>query len=483
MPANRRLHLFVRSICVLAIAVALVSTAAAQGGLGPKTQLLKKYDKNGDGYLNKAERLVARGLTGKETERFNNTTLYKGKKISPSEVKTYSNEPFYDMHTVRTLFLDFEDADWENEMADFYHTDIDLPATLTVDGKVYKDVGVHYRGLTSYRVSAPGKKASLSIEMNMVHKAQRLLGYQALNLMNSNADPTFMRIALYQEVARRYSAAAKVNWVRVIINGEDWGIYVNSQQFNADFTRDFFKSTQGARWKVPGPGSGSLDYWGDDAASYKYSYEIKTKDAPESWAVLIRLCKVLNTTPADKLEAALKPILDVDGALKFLAIDKALINCDGYWTRASDYALYLDTYGRFHIIAQDANETWREVEHGGGVQLDPFTGRGALISKLLSVPALQERYLSYMRDIAENWLDWAKIGPKVTEYQALIADYVKSDTHKLDTTENFSAAVTKDGGGGVFSGRPRLGLKSFCEQRRAYLLSYPGIKREQATQK
>jgi hypothetical protein len=68
---------------------------------------------------------------------------------------------------------------------------------------------------------------------------------------------------------------------------------------------------------------------------------------------------VLNKTPADKLETALEPILDIDGALWFLALDVALINSDGYWVRASDYSLYRDDKGKFHIIPQDMNEAFR----------------------------------------------------------------------------------------------------------------------------
>ena len=39
---------------------------------------------------------------------------------------------------------------------------------------------------------------------------------------------------------------------KVVINGESWGIYVNAQQFNKDFTEDQFGSSKGDRWKTPG---------------------------------------------------------------------------------------------------------------------------------------------------------------------------------------------------------------------------------------
>ena len=136
---------------------------------------------------------------------------------------------------------------------------------------------------------------------------------------------------------RSLKATSKANYVRVVINGESWGVYVNQQQFNKDFTREFFGSSQGERWHVPGSpgGRGSLAYLGDEAAKYKGIYEIKSKDEPAAWNALINLCKVLNETPPDQIEKALGPLLDIDGALRFLALENALINTDGYWIRTS----------------------------------------------------------------------------------------------------------------------------------------------------
>lgn len=100
-----------------------------------------------------------------------------------------------------------------------------------------------------------------------------------------------------------------------------------------------------------------------DAAAYQRIYEIKSKDDPKAWADLIKLCKVLTETPSNQLVTALTPLLDIDGALKFLAWENALVKGDGYWTRTSDYSIYEDEKGRFHIIPYYANETFSS---GGG---------------------------------------------------------------------------------------------------------------------
>jgi hypothetical protein len=478
------------------------------GGFGPgqRSKLLDQFDKDKDGFLNAVERKAARehlaanprpGRGGRGGRGFGGgrgpfggaalEPGTPGPKLKPADVKTYGNEPLYDMATLRTLFIDFEGDDWEKELADFYHTDVEVPAKLTVDGKVYKDVGVHFRGASSYMAVPETRKRSIGLTINYVHDNQRLLGYRSLNLLNSAGDPTFMRTALYHYVARQYLPAPKVNWVRVVINGESWGVYPNAQQINGDLTKEWWKGEKGSRWKVGGSpmGRGGLAYLGDDPASYKGIYDIKTKDTPEAWAHLINLTKVLNQTPADKLEKALAPILDIDGALKFLAVDKALMNADGFWARASDYTLYEDAGGKFHLIPWDANETFREPERmgrgGGGnipddATLDIFAGADdankALLAKLLAVPALRARYVEYVKDIAKNWLDWNKLGPMIDRWQSLIAADVKADGRKLNSTDAFTKAVTQDRFEPGFgpTGPPSMSLRSFVEQRRAYLL-------------
>ena len=110
-----------------------------------------------------------------------------------------------------------------------------------------------------------GFKRSLNLSFDSVHPDQHVGGYNTLNLLNANGDPTFVRTVLYAEIARHYSPAPKVNFVRVVINGESWGIYLNAQQFNKDFAARRLRTTKGVRWKVPGSprGRGGLEYLGD----------------------------------------------------------------------------------------------------------------------------------------------------------------------------------------------------------------------------
>jgi len=656
--------------------------------MGQETKLVEQFDKDGDGRLNATERQAARDHIKAEAANWPNRMRDPGSgrqeepakpgvKLSLADVKSYPDKPFYDPTIVRTLFLEFESDDWAAEMAVFNNTDVEMPAQLTVDGKIYPDVGVHYRGLSSFMMVPADRKRSLNISLDYVHDGQDIDSYNTFNLLNSHEDPSYLRSILYYQIAREYIPAPKANFVRVVINGENWGVYVNVQQFNKDFVKDNYDTKKGARWKVPGnPGAqGSLAYLGDDVENYKRIYSIKSKDDPKDWARFIEMTKVLNETPPDQLEAKLSPLLDIDGALKFLALDITLINNDGYWIRSSDYSIYMDKAGQFHVLPQDANETFALpggpgfgggpggrgrfgpgmimaspiVTHGDqngdgklsktemgelavvwfdkldpdktgklnqdqfvqnfgavlppppgfgpsgagpggpggdpggpgrfgpamfigpgffavvdvnkdgsltreelvatftkwavewdtekvgslnqelvqtglnaalpqpsfgggrgqggpdgrrgpggpqgrdggrqanralieGVQLDPLyianDQSKALAYRLLAVPALRERFLRYVRDIAQNQLDWNTLGPIAEQYHALIAEDMKRDPRKLDSIEDFEISLTENiQNGGGFGPQETISIKNFADQRRDYLLNYPEIKK------
>jgi len=223
-------------------------------------------------------------------------------------------------------------------------------------------------------------------------------------------------------------------------------------------------------------GQGGMEYFGDESEYYRYIYSIRSKDKDSSWDDLVQMLKVLNETPTDQLVEKLSPLLDIDGVLRFLALENIFANSDGYWTRASDYNIYQDPDGQFHVIPHDINEGIKVSEDGpggfggfgrgfgqGGVKLDPLVGLNdrtkPLRSVLLSVPELREAYLGYVRDMAENWLDWEKAEPVLQQYRNLIGEDVAIDTRKLGTTRGFDEE---------FDGADSI--KSFMVQRRQYLL-------------
>jgi len=432
-----------------------------------------------------------------------------GPKVDPKDVKPIADAPLYAPNIVRTLFLEFENSDWEQELETFHGTDVEVPATLTVDGKTYPNVGVHFRGMSSFGMIPTGSKRSFNLSLDFVDEDQRLYGYKTLNLLNANDDPTFLHTVLYSHISRQYIPTPKANLVKVVVNGESWGVYVNAQQFDKIFLAENYPNSKGTRWKVSGSpgGGGSLSYLGENIADYERRYEMKTSDGEKAWKALILLCKTLNETPPEQLEQAISPMLDVEGVLWFLALDNALINSDGYWIRASDYSLFRDSSGKFHVIAHDMNEVLQPgmgpgmggpgggppgggrgpggpLGVGGGnssgYRIDPLVGlydtSKPLRSKLLAVPKFREKYLQNVRTIAQDWLAWDKLGPVVAEQGKLIEKDVAADTRKLSSFADFEAAVLRPlpRGNGPIAGH-RSSLELFAKERSKFLLQHSAI--------
>lgn len=557
------------------------------GGFGPggpggnreDRKLTKEFDHDENGWLDQKERAEARvaataegsqrrgfGPPGGRRRGGDRPAPEPGPRVTPDQVQKYGDADMYDPKVVRTFFLTFENDDWEKELEDFHGTDVEVPATLTVDGKTYKNVGIRFRGMSSYGMVPTGFKRSFNVSLDLADKDQELNGYQTFNLLNCAGDASFMSTVLYSHIASDYIPVPKANHVQVVINGESWGIYCNVQQYDKQFISEHFDPSKGTRWKVSGSpgGDGGLRYLGEDVEEYKRRYDMKSNDGAKAWAALIKLCRTLNETPLDQLESELEPMLDIDEALRFLALDVALVNSDGYWTRASDYYIFLDSEKRFHVIPHDMNEAFEggrslgrgpggpggpppgmgpggpggpggfgppgeddrdrrpmregnpderaqqqrgrdggfgqggfpfpgfgppggpEGEQGrprgrrgpggpggpghGGPDLDPLVNvdnpRMPLRMRLLAVPELREKYLGYVREIAEKSMAPEAIDPVIQQHAQLIEEIVASDTRKLDSLEAFQQTTS------LKPEQDKPSLKKFLHERREYLLNY-----------
>ena len=206
-------------------------------------------------------------------------------------------------------------------------------------------------------------------------------------------------------------------------------------------------------------------------------YIVKTDDAPdEAWDGLIELCRVLKETSDEKLIEALNPIFNIDGALWSIALENVFVD-EGYLTRGSDYNLFRDVNGRFHLLQHDGNEVFNRPG-GPGIprgmdatklplyHLEESAGR-PVVHRLLSNSLFRARYTAHVRTIVAEWLNWDNLEPVVAGYRNLIDKEVEKDVRKESSYEDFANGdVSTVRGGRV------LGLKQFVEKRRTFLLGH-----------
>ncbi len=391
-------------------------------------------------------------------------------------------QDLYDESTLRTIELTIPDANWFATLSNAWPGKTWFKADLKVDDVVYRDVGVRFRGNSSYR--AAQKKKPLKISMDAFKPGQRLLGYRTLNLNNGAYDPSHVREVLTFRIFRQYMAAPKANFVKVVINGQNHGIYINVQQINKDFGREWFGDDDGNRYRaepatVQLRNDGSLIWLGSNPGAYATGYELKSENTPAPWTDLVDLCDAVANAPIASLESTLPPKLSVDGATWMLALNLALSNPDDYrnYVGHNYYLYHDDADDRFRLVSWDVNHAFASRVPGlytydpDSQITNPFR---PLLSRMLAVPRWRERYLHCIRTVTDDWIDWARIEPWVTRYRALIDAEMQKDPVAIYPYTWFRQSVAQDVGGFA-------GLEPFVRKRRAWLLADARIAKPRPT--
>ncbi|MCF8238982.1 MAG: CotH kinase family protein [Saprospiraceae bacterium] len=362
----------------------------------------------------------------------------------------------YDESVIRSIDLEFEQPNYWNLLAQNKTAQIDIPATMTVDGDAYPNVGVRFKGQTSYSQLGNSDKKSFNVTLDYLDPDQNWDGYETFNLNNSFQDRSFMREVLYLHLLRRHIPAAKGCYVHLTINDENWGLYPHVQQLNGQFLKEWFFSNNGTSWRAdvppgsspggpPGPqwgdGTAALNDLGSDTLEYQKYYTLKTTNKDNPWDDLVAACDVLNNTPLDQLSAVIPDYLDLDRTLWFLASEILFTDDDSYVYKGKmDYYLYWDPEtGRITPLEFDGNSPMATNK----VNWSPFYNADKvnypLLNRLLAVPEIRQRYLAHFRTLLSESFDPAIVNPMIDKYAAFIDTEVQADPKKLYSYANFQS--------------------------------------------
>lgn len=391
---------------------------------------------------------------------------------------------FYDVNAYRSIYLNFSQVNYWTLLTNNYATQTEIPADMVVDGVTYPNVGVRFRGNTSYtQLPVGSQKKSFNIRTDSLVLGQDIQGYSNLNLNNGFHDPTFMREFVTYKVMREYGPAPGCNFVKLYLNNVYWGVYINVQQPNKDWAGQWFRSNDGNRYRgFPETGSFSngrcaLTWLGSLASAYLSAYQTNQGDGTD----LMLCCDLLNNTPAVMIETILPAIFSVDQFYRYAATMNIMLQLDSYLQSGKDHYLYHDdVYGQFHMFPFDLNEAFGA---GGGsttTSMWQFTTdvyRPAF-TKTINVTQWRNRYIAHYRNIAENSMSWAALGPVITQFQSMIAADVAADTKKIYTTAQFTQNITSTviGAGGTMPG-----LQPTITGRDTYLSALADLNTPQAT--
>jgi hypothetical protein len=382
----------------------------------------------------------------------------------------------YDKSVIRDVYLNFLQSNYWTLLKNNYSSETNLAADFVMDGKTYSNVGVRFRGNTSYMMIPNSDKKSFAIETDFMDPDQTILGYKNLKFNNAHEDASFMKEVLYCRMGARHTPIAKSNYIHLYINNQNWGLYPNIQAMDKTMLEQWFMSNDGARFRATteetgnpggpggpqwGDGTAGMNYLGTDSTLYKKYYALKSSDISDPWAKLIDACRALDQTTNSNY-ATLKNKIDIDKTLWFLAVENIFTDDDSYVMKGKmDYLVYYEPEtDRTAPLEYDGNSTFQS-NAASSSDWGPFknvsNAKYPLLYKLLNIPEYRQRYLAHYRTILKETFTTENANKLIDEINSQISSLVASDPKKLYSTSQYTSGVT--------------GLKTFVATRRTYLLS------------
>jgi spore coat protein CotH len=389
---------------------------------------------------------------------------------------------FYQENVIETVYLDFPQADYWNQLTNNYSSKTPIAATLRYKDKVLEQVGVRFRGLTSY--SRAGRKKSFDIDLEWMIDGQDLNGYNSIKLNNAFEDQSSMREVLYSNLARKNIPSPKGSFVNLVINGENFGVYANVQKLNKDHAKEWFLDKEATRWRAEAPGGGgfgggfgggggifgagvsTLNDLGADGSSYENAYTLKHSIVEDPWQDLANAAHTMGVVSPTYLIEELGQYMDIDAALWFIATENIFTDDDSYINKGGmDYYVYFDVAtGRIIPMEYDGNSAMSTQLATSWAPLHKITDTNfPLLNKLLNIPELRQRYLAHYRTVIEESLNPTLAHAKIDQYAQLIGTYIAApDAVRLYTQAEYSTAVQN--------------LKTFFTSRQQFLQNHADVR-------
>ena len=273
-----------------------------------------------------------------------------------------------DSATVHTLSLDFDDADY-SAMLKTYLADGTkdwIEATVTIDGKTFKKVGIRLKGNSTLKgVSASADASTLPWLVKLdKNKDQDLDGLTEF-VIRTNSSESALNEALALELLSEAGLASQdAVGASLTFNGSSPVFRLVIDNPDGEWMDEELDDS-GALYKAEA--SGDYSYRGTDQASYDDVFDQEAGKKNADLTPLIEFLDFINNSDDATFAADLDKHLDVDAFASYLAMETLLDNFDDIDGPGNNSYLYYDTDSKqFTVVPWDHNLAFGLRPGGGG---------------------------------------------------------------------------------------------------------------------
>ncbi len=337
-----------------------------------------------------------------------------------------------------------------------------VPADVYYNGTQWYRVGIRFKGNSSLQSSWSQGILKLSFKMDFDEfeddypqiDNQRFYGFKKFSLKNNYDDKSQLREKVAADVfAKAGLAVSHTAFYTLYVdhgNGPEYfGLYTLVEEVDGEVLDTQFSSDDGNLYKPEDFGASFID------GSFDEEYfEKKTNEDEEDWSDVLALFAALhddtaNTDPAT-WRANLESVFDVDGFLKYLAVNGIIQNWDTYGRMTHNYYLYNNPEtSKLTWVPWDNNEALQNGKQGGALALgfaNLEENSWPLIEKLYADEIYKAQYDYYLLEAIGNAFETTTTQMLYDTYSILIEPYATTERTGysfLNSANDFYSAVSE----------------------------------------
>ena len=282
------------------------------------------------------------------------------------------------------------------------------PATAVIDGREIGEVGIRKKGFFGSAIST---RPSLKLKLDYVDKDKEFAGQDRLTVNNNNQDPTRAQTVLvYQFMNDAGVYSPRSHLARVVVNGEDLGIYTHVESVRKPFIKRLFGKSKGDLWEG----------YAGDFTEKEYGRIVHKWGEDDESVSLQKLYDLLQNPEPIALESVEK-LLDLDAFITLWASEVLIGHWDGYASNRNNYYIFRPKKaGLFYFTPWGPDSAFSDPGPFIPAPVPKsFKARGYLCERLWELPEVRSRYRKEMQRLLDDVWDEKKMLAQLEQIRAL----------------------------------------------------------------
>jgi len=289
---------------------------------------------------------------------------------------------------------------------------------MEFDGKKIADVGLRFKGNSSYAVSAGSLRRPMKVDFDRFVEGGRFAGLETLNLSNTTYDPSQVRESLAFWLYRKLEVPASRTGFALVylsvagkLDREYLGLYTLIEEVDPHFLKEHFDNEDGLLLKPSG--MRGFAYLGEKWEQYAGICGPRSEARPNLCEKIVELGRLIHRADYATFAAKIGSVLAVDEFLRYVAVTSTVISFDSFLSTGHNYYMYVNPAdGLIYFVPWDLNMTFGGYGWVGTIdelaRTDinrAYADHNILVERLLKVPKYRAAYRGHVQKLSSQFFN------------------------------------------------------------------------------